>query len=88
SQTLLATTPTEAVSVANHLGYPLAMKGLPAGRGVRLQLRSAPEIALAYRELTANGAEAVLLEPHIDKPEGRWRAAGIRRDRLFGPVIS
>lgn len=88
SQTLLATTPTEAVSVANHLGYPLAMKGLPAGRGVRLQLRSAPEIALAYRELTANGAEAVLLEPHIDKPEGRWLAAGIRRDRLFGPVIS
>jgi len=97
SQTLLATTPTEAVSVANHLGYPLAMKALaPTGSGkgtgaVRLQLRSAPEVALAFRELAiVNGGNSgsVLLEPQVFKPEGRWLAIGIRQDRLFGPVIS
>ena len=95
SQTLLATTPTEAVSVANHLGYPLAMKALaPAGSGkgnggVRLQLRSAPEVALAFRELAATGnTDGVLLEPQVFKPEGRWLAIGIRQDRLFGPIIS
>lgn len=86
--TLQAATPTEAVSVANHLGYPLAMKALPASSGVRLQLRSAPEVALAFRELAAAGAGAVLLEPQVYKPEGRWLAAGLRLDRLFGPVIS
>jgi acetyltransferase len=95
SQTLLATTPTEAVNVANHLGYPLAMKALaPAGSGkgnggVRLQLRSAPEVALAFRELAASGnIDGVLLEPQVFKPEGRWLAIGIRQDRLFGPIIS
>jgi acetyltransferase len=95
SQTLLATTPTEAVSVANHLGYPLAMKALtPADSskgngGVRQHLRSAPEVALAFRELAATGnSSGVLLEPQVFKPEGRWLAIGIRQDRLFGPVIS
>ncbi|MFA7292068.1 MAG: GNAT family N-acetyltransferase [Rhodocyclaceae bacterium] len=96
SQTLLATSPTEAVNVANHLGYPLAMKavpeaGMPKGSGhVRLQLRSAPEVALAFRELTAGGnaSGGVLIEPQVFKPEGRWLAIGIRQDRLFGPVIS
>ena len=97
SQTLLATTPTEAVSVANHLGYPLAMKALaPTGSGkgtgaVRLQLRSAPEVALAFRELaivSGGNSGSVLLEPQVFKPEGRWLAIGIRQDRLFGPIIS
>ena len=96
SQTLLATSPTEAVNVANHLGYPLAMKAAPepgmakSSGNVRLQLRSAPEVALAFRELTAGGhaSGGVLIEPQIFKPEGRWLAVGVRQDRLFGPVIS
>ena len=88
SQTLQAESPTEAVSVANLLGYPLAMKAVPASAGAHQNLRSAPEIALAFRELAARGATAVLLEPQVYKPEGRWLAAGLRRDRLFGPVIT
>lgn len=95
SQTLLATSPTEAVNVANQLGYPLAMKIAPVpGKlktgGIRLQLRSAPEVVLAFRELTGSGdvPGGVLIEPQVFKPEGRWLSIGIRRDRLFGPVIS
>jgi acetyltransferase len=88
SQTLQAESPTEAVSVANHLGYPLAMKALPAAAGVHKNLRSAPEVALAFRELAARGATTILLEPQVHKPEGRWLAAGLRCDRLFGPVIT
>lgn len=96
SQTVLARSPTEAVQVAERLGYPLAMKTvLPAGApkttpGVRLQLRSAPEVALAFREFAASGnaPDGVLIEPQVAKPEGRWLAVGIRQDRLFGPLIS
>jgi len=96
SQTVLATSPTAAVHIADRLGYPLAMKpalaaGTPKAAGsVRLQLRSAPEVALAFRELTAAGhtPAGVLIEPQVSKPEGRWLAIGIRQDRLFGPVIS
>jgi acetyltransferase len=97
SQTLLATTPTEAVNVANHLGYPLAMKIAPVPGSpksgtnrLRQQLRSAPEVALAFRELTGSGEATggVLIEPQVFKPEGRWLDIAIRQDRLFGPVIS
>lgn len=93
TETLLATTPTEAVNVANHLGYPLTMRALSApdsavrSGAYRQQLRSAPEVALAFRELAA-ADYGVLLEPQVYKPEGRWLAVNIRQDRLFGPVIS
>lgn len=96
SQTVLAHSPTEAVHIADRLGYPLAMKpalsaGTPKASGSsRLQLRSAPEVALAFRELAASGhaADGVLIEPQVSKPNGRWLAIGIRQDSLFGPVIS
>lgn len=96
SPTALAGSPTEAVHLAERLGYPLAMKAvLPAGSprssgSVRLQLRSAPEVALAFRELSASGGapDGVLIEPQVSKPQGRWLTIGIRQDRLFGPVIS
>lgn len=96
SQTVMARSPTEAVQVAERLGYPLAMKaaltaGTPkATRSVRLQLRSAPEVALAFREFAASGdaPDGVLIEPQVAKPDGRWLAIGIRQDRLFGPLIS
>lgn len=91
SQTVLATTPTEAVKAADQLGYPLAMKSATPGspRRVRLHLRSAPEVVLAFRELEAAGArQGVLIEPQVRKPEGRELAINIRTDRVFGPVIS
>lgn len=88
SPTLSANTPTEAVSIANHLGYPVAMKS--AAGDTRLHLRSAPEVALAFRELSARagGAAPVLLEPHIHKPQGRQLSIAIRPDRVFGPMVT
>jgi acetyltransferase len=94
--TLLATTPTEAVNIANRLRYPLSMRAVPSPNqpratvAARQHLRSAPEIALAFREFSASGAAAggVLIEPQASKPDGRWLAISIRHDLLFGPVIS
>lgn len=86
SPTLAADTPTEAVNIANHLGYPVAMK--TAAGDTRLHLRSAPEVALAFRELAARGGSPVLLEPYVHKPQGRQLSIAIRPDRVFGPMIT
>lgn len=93
STSRLASSPTEAVAVATQIGYPVALKamrGPESGSGaVRLHLRSAPEVALIYREVTAKaGAPEVLIEPHIHKPQGRELSIAIRPDRVFGPVIA
>ena len=88
-----AATPTDAVSVAGYLGYPLTMRALAAADSpdrsgaFRRHLRSAPEVVLAFREL-GTADRGVLLEREVDKPGGRWLAIAIRQDRLFGPVIS
>ncbi|MCX7172955.1 MAG: GNAT family N-acetyltransferase [Proteobacteria bacterium] len=82
-----ATTPTEAVAVASRLGYPVAMKSGGNGR-MRLGLRSAAEVALAFRELHPDAGASVYLEPHIDRPQGRWLSISIRTDQVFGPVIT
>jgi len=91
SQTLLAGSPTEAIQVADRIGYPLTMRAAGAAgsaTSVRQRLRSAPEVAMAFRDFAATGADGVFLEPQVWKPEGRWLTIGIRHDRLFGPVIS
>ncbi len=82
-----AATPTEAIAAANRLGYPVAMKDGDAGR-TRLALRSAAEVALAFREMCPTAGATVHLEPHVDRPQGRWLRISIRRDRVFGPVIA
>ena len=93
SETRFAATPTDAVSVAGYLGYPLTMRALAAADSpdssgaFRRHLRSAPEVVLAFREL-GTADRGVLLEREVDKPGGRWLAIAIRQDRLFGPVIS
>ncbi len=82
-----ASTPTEAVATANRLGYPVAMRAGGDGQ-VRLGLRSAAEVALAFREMNPQAGAAVHLEPHVDRPQGRWLHISIRLDRVFGPVIA
>lgn len=82
-----AKTPTEAVAVANRLGYPVAIKTGGSG-GKRLALRSAAEVALAFRQLDPDAGASVYLEPHIDRPQGRWLRISIRTDSVFGPVIA
>jgi acetyltransferase len=84
---LSAGSPTEAVAVANRLGYPVAMKEATGG-AMRLALRSAAEVALSFREICSQPGATVHIEHFIDRPHGRGLRISIRRDILFGPVIS
>lgn len=91
SETLSASSPTEAVNVANQMGYPVAIRAASSGATLtpaRQHLRSAPEVAMTYRELAAGDARTVFIERQVFKPLGRWLTVGIRQDRLFGPTIS
>jgi acetyltransferase len=95
SPTLLAATPGEAMQAAQRIGYPVTMKvemdrTVPADMGrMRRHLRSAPEVTLAWRELTASEMpSSVLIEPDVTRPLGRWLAIAIHVDPLFGPVIT
>lgn len=95
SPTLPATTPGEAMQAAQTIGYPVTMKvevgeSMHKSTGkVRRQLRSAPEVTMAWRELATPGLPLrVLIEPFIAKPLGRWLAIAMHVDPLFGPVIT
>lgn len=96
SPTYVASSPSEAVGLANQLGYPVAMKVSMQGRGQkpllageRLYPTSPGEVETAFHNLTrASGGMEVYLEPYIDKPTGRELRISIRPDRVFGPVIA
>jgi acetyltransferase len=103
AQPVVATSAGDAMQKAQTLGYPVTLKAehtdaelselvdgaRRAGGKARRYLRSAPEVALAWRELTANQTTpSVLIEPHIDKPRGRWLAIGVTHDAVFGPIIT
>ena len=95
AQPVEANTAGDAMQKAQALGYPVTMKAEQsdgvrrAGGKARRYLRSAPEVALAWRELTTGQASpGVLIEPHIEKPRGRWLAIGVTVDALFGPVVT
>jgi acetate---CoA ligase (ADP-forming) len=95
--TRLATSQAEAVSAADELGYPVAMKIDGPGiqhrselGGVRTGLDSAPAVRAAWRELAAVAASAgpgagVLVQPMI--AGGVELFAGGLRDEQFGPVV-
>lgn len=94
--TRLARTPAEASAIADELGYPLTIKtaAVPGAHAASVQtrqhLRSAPELILALRELTARngGGGAVHIEPQVNKVGGRALSISIRPDDLLGPVIT
>ncbi len=77
----------EAVSAAESLGYPAVVKvsrALHRGPGrVRLGLRSAGEVAAAYRELAAEGP--VLVQPQ--SAPGLECYVGVRADPVFGRLL-
>jgi acyl-CoA synthetase (NDP forming) len=77
----------EAVSAAESLGYPAVAKvsrALHRGPGrVRLDLRSADEVAAAYRELAAEGP--VLVQPQ--SAPGLECYVGVRADPVFGRLL-
>ncbi|NMG17076.1 bifunctional acetate--CoA ligase family protein/GNAT family N-acetyltransferase [Aromatoleum bremense] len=103
AQTVVARSATEAMVLAEEIGLPVVMKiDSPSiihkadSGGVRLNLGSLAAVRTAYQEIleevrknkpaaTING---VAIEPMILKRNGRELVVGVRRDAVFGPVIT
>ncbi|HZX33334.1 MAG TPA: bifunctional acetate--CoA ligase family protein/GNAT family N-acetyltransferase [Rhodocyclaceae bacterium] len=103
AQTMVARTATEALLLAEQLGFPVAMKvdsqDLPhktdAG-GVRLNITNAPAVRNAYHDIIETVQKrhpnakinGVSIEPFLARPNGRELMVGVFRDPIFGPVIT
>ncbi|ANQ84849.1 GNAT family N-acetyltransferase [Azoarcus olearius] len=103
AQTVIARSATEAMVLAEEIGLPVVMKiDSPSiihkseSGGVRLNLGSLAAVRTAYQEIQdevrKNRPEAaingVAIEPMILKRNGRELMVGVRRDPVFGPVIT
>ncbi|MBK1679646.1 bifunctional acetate--CoA ligase family protein/GNAT family N-acetyltransferase [Rhodocyclus tenuis] len=103
AQTMVARTPTEALLLAEQIGFPIAMKvdspdlvtKSDAG-GVRLNLTNALAVRNAYHDIIETVQKkrpharinGVSIEPYLDRPHGRELMVGVVRDPIFGPVIT
>ena len=103
AKTMVAHSPTEALLLAQELGYPVAMKidsrdithKTDAG-GVRLNLGNAQSVRAAYQEILEAVGKArpsaqvsgVAVEPMVVRPNGRELMIGVIRDPVFGPAIT
>ncbi len=103
AQTMVARTATEALLLAEQIGFPIAMKvdspdlthKSDAG-GVRLNIQNAPAVRNAYHDIidtvqkrhpTAK-INGISIEPFLSRPNGRELMVGVFRDPIFGPVIT
>lgn len=103
AQTIPASTADEAARIAAELGYPVVLKinsldithKTDVG-GVVLNLRDAQAVRSAYRQIVAEAARlrpqaritGVVVEPMVDRPNGRELMIGAIRDPVFGPAIA
>ncbi len=103
AQAVLARSATEALVLAEELGFPVALKisspdiihKWDAG-GVRLNLNNAPAVRSAYQDLLtqvhasrpAARIDGVVVEPMCVKPNGRELIVGMNMNAVFGPVIT
>ncbi|MBL8397439.1 MAG: GNAT family N-acetyltransferase [Candidatus Accumulibacter sp.] len=103
AQTMIAHNATEALFVAQQIGFPVAMKvdspdllrKSEAG-GVRLNIGNAQSVWSAYHDIIDTvqlrhpdaHIDGVSIEPYLSKPYGRELMIGVFRDPLFGPMIS
>ncbi len=102
-RTIEARTPSEALVLAESLGYPVAMKVSSPDiahkssiGGVRLNIANAQAVRSAFTDLMAAAQNAnpratvtgVTVERMHGKPHGRELIVGVLRDPVFGPVIS
>lgn len=101
--TMVARAPTEALLIAEELGYPVAMKinsndishKSDCG-GVRLNLPNAQAVRAAYHDIMNDVTQArpdakldgIAIEPMAKKPNGRELMVGVTTDPIFGPVIT
>ncbi|MDR2188473.1 MAG: bifunctional acetate--CoA ligase family protein/GNAT family N-acetyltransferase [Azonexus sp.] len=103
AQTMVARSATEALLLAEQIGFPVAMKvdspDLPHKSdvgGVRLNIQNAPAVRNAYLDIIdtvqKRHSEAringVSIEPFLSRPHGRELMVGVFRDPIFGPVIT
>lgn len=102
TETIVATSPEAAVEAALKIGFPVVVKLHSESvthksdvGGVRLGLRSAQSVALAFDEIHASVIEragphafqGVTVQPMIDTREGYELIFGATLDPDFGPVI-
>ncbi len=103
AQTMVARTSTEALLLAEQIGFPVVLKvdspDLPhktdAG-GVRLNITTAPAVRNAYNDIVDTVTKrhpsahinGISIEPFIARPHGRELMIGVFRDPIFGPVIT
>ncbi|MFA6122096.1 MAG: bifunctional acetate--CoA ligase family protein/GNAT family N-acetyltransferase [Sideroxydans sp.] len=103
ARTIVAHSPTEALLIAQQMGFPVAMKvnshdishKSDAG-GVILNLRNAHEVRAAYQKISENiqlnrpdaKMDGIAIEPMIMKNNGRELMIGVTTDPAFGPVIT
>lgn len=103
AHTMVAHSPSEALLIAQQLGFPVAMKinshdishKSDAG-GVVLNLHSSHGVLASYQHIMdtvhLNRPEAkidgISIEPMVVKPNGRELMIGVTTDPVFGPVIT
>jgi acetyltransferase len=103
TRTVIARSPTEAIVVAEQIGFPIAMKISSVDvthksdvGGVVLNVRNAAEVRAQYNEILASVRRArpearidgVTLQAMRRAKFGREVYVGVFRDPLFGPVIA
>jgi acetyltransferase len=103
AQTMVAHTPTEALLLAEQIGFPIAMKidspdiiHKSEVGGVRLNITNAPAARNAYHDIIETVKKrhptarinGVSIEPYLARPNGRELMIGVSRDPIFGPIIT
>ena len=103
AQTTVAQSAAQAVTIAQQIGFPVAMKvsssdigHKAAAGGVRLNVGGAAEARAAHDEIlrAARAAQpqaridGVAIQPMVVKPRGREVLLGLFTDPLFGPVVA
>jgi acetyltransferase len=103
TQTVLARSSSEAILVANQLGYPVALKIDSADiphksdvQGVALDVRNAAGVRDTWQDMMATVSRlrpdarinGVTIQSMSGKPNGRELYIGMTTDEPFGPVIS
>ena len=103
AHTMIAHSPSEALLIAEQLGFPVAMKinshdishKSDAG-GVLLNLNSSHAVLAAYQHIIDTvhlnmpdaKIDGISIQPMIVKPNGRELMVGVTNDPVFGPVIT
>jgi acetyltransferase len=102
AQTLIARNPTEAMLMAQQLGFPVVMKINSPNithksdvGGVKLGLSSGQAVRSAFSEMTVGikkkrpdaVIDGVVIEPMVSRPHAREVLLGMTSDPVLGPVI-